>query len=145
MISSAPRKPLPAMSWADRLLLAEALATLAAASLAIRLLPFRRIAAGAARARQRHAAPQGRLLARVRWSVDAWARRVPWRAVCFQKGLAVHWMLRRRGIDSVLHYGAAHAPGEGLSAHVWVTVGTIIVTGGGEASRFARLASFPPQ
>jgi hypothetical protein len=103
------------------------------------------VAAVAARELQPRATAEARLLARVRWSVDAWARRVPWRAVCFQKGLAAHWMLRRRGIASVLHYGAAQAPDEGLSAHVWVSVGRTIVTGGGEAPRFARLASFPPQ
>lgn len=145
MTPAAPRRPVPAVSWPDRLLLVEALAILAAASLAIRLLPFRRVAAAAARERPLSAAADGRLLARVRWSVDAWGRRVPWRAVCFQRGLAVHWMLRRRGIASVLHYGAARLPDEGLSAHVWVSVGSRIVTGGGEAPRFARLASFPPQ
>lgn len=144
-MTPAPRKPIASISWSDRLLLAEALATLAAASLAIRLLPFRRVAAGAARARPPRAGADARLLARVRWSVNAWGRRVPWRAVCFQRGLAAHWMLRRRGIASVLHYGAAQVPDEGLSAHVWVSVGERIVTGGGEAPRFARLASFPPQ
>jgi hypothetical protein len=54
-------------------------------------------------------------------------------------------MLRRRGIASVLHYGAAQRPEKGLSAHVWVSVGSRIVTGGGEAPRFVRLASFPAQ
>ena len=145
MPSAAPRKPVPSVSWPDRLLLVEALATLAAASLAIRLLPFRHVAAAAARERPLSEAADARLLARVRWSVDAWGRRVPWRAVCFQRGLAVHWMLRRRGIASVLHYGAAQQPDEGLSAHVWVSVGSRIVTGGGEAPRFVRLASFPAQ
>ncbi len=143
MIPAAPRQSMTRISWPDRLLLAEALATLAAASLAIRLLPFRRVAAAAARERQAQAVPDQRLLARIRWSVDAWARRVPWRAVCFQRGLAAHWMLRRRGIASVLHYGAAQAPDEGLAAHVWVSVDETIVTGGAEAPRFARLASFP--
>ena len=133
------------VSWPDRLLLAEALATLAAASLAIRLLPFRRVASAAGRARPARASADARLLARVRWSVDAWGRRVPWRAVCFQRGLAAHWMLRRRGIASVLHYGVAQVADEGLAAHVWVSVGRTVVTGGGEAPRFARLASFPPQ
>lgn len=145
MNPTVSRKPIAEISWSDRLMLVEALATLAAASLAIRLLPFRRVAALAARERPLSESANPRLLARIRWSVNAWGRRVPWRAVCFQRGLAAHWMLRRRGVASVLHYGAAQEPDEGLLAHVWVSVGGTLITGGAEAPRFARLASFPPQ
>lgn len=79
---------------------------------------------------------------RVRSALLGWSRRVPWRVVCFQQGLALHWMARRRGIASVLHYGVAHDPA-GLAAHVWVSVDGRIVIGGEEAPRFACLAYFP--
>ena len=49
--------------------------------------------------------------------------------MCFQQGLAAQLMLRRRGIPSVLYYGAAQ-DGSGLHAHVWVRDGDIDVIGG---------------
>ena len=142
---SAPASPSPRAGFglSDWLMLGEALAALTLASLAIALLPFRRVAAGASSPLRRRAPADAHTVRRVRSAVNAWARRVPWRTVCFQKGLALHWMLRRRGIDSVLLYGARRA-GEGLAAHVWVDVGGRTVIGGEEAPNFACLARFPP-
>lgn len=132
----------------SRLALAEAFLALSAASLAIRLLPFRRTAALMGVTRRGWAQDvqqRDRLVARCRWAVDAWADRVPWRAVCFQRGLALHVMLRRRGIGSVLHYGVAQDREKGLHAHVWVDVGERTVMGGDVAADYARVASFPTQ
>jgi hypothetical protein len=136
---SGPRR----RNLSDWLLLAEALAALALASAAIALLPFRRIAAAASARGRRAPHADAETVRRVRGAVQGWARRVPWRAVCFQRGLALHWMLRRRGIRSVLLYGARRE-GEGLSAHVWVDVDGETVIGGEEAPSFACLARFPP-
>lgn len=138
---------LKAISWRDRLLLAEAATALAAAALAIRLLPFRTVVgrdeglSGSAAA----TSPQQawRQIDRVHWAIQAAARRLPLRLVCFQKGLALHRMLHRRGIASELHYGVAQGGERGLSAHVWVTYGGRDVIGGEEAPRFTRLATFP--
>jgi hypothetical protein len=80
---------------------------------------------------------------RVRWSIIACALRVPWRARCFQQGLAAHCMLRRSGVASVLYYGAAPDAKRGLVAHVWVRDGDTEVIGGEAAGRFAVLATFP--
>lgn len=126
----------------ELVLAGEALALLAAASLAIRLLPFRTVAATASRGEARRTEVEtGERIARI---VAAVARRVPWRTVCFQKGLACHWMLRRRGVASLLHYGVGRAEEERLSGHVWVSVGGRTVIGGEEAPRFSCLATFPP-
>ncbi|HEY0112477.1 MAG TPA: lasso peptide biosynthesis B2 protein [Allosphingosinicella sp.] len=127
----------------DWLLLAEALGTLALASLAIRIVPFRRLAAAASSWGRgaSHADPQ--MVRRVRGAVQGWAVRVPWKAVCFQRGLALHFMLRRRGIASVLHYGVGRKEETELAAHVWVNVGGETVIGGEEAPKFACLARFP--
>jgi hypothetical protein len=76
--------------------------------------------------------------------VGACADRVPWKAVCFQRGLALHWMLRRRGIASVLHYGIAQGNDRGLRAHVWISADGRVVLGGAEAAEFTCVASFPP-
>lgn len=139
---------LMALRASDILLLGEALLVLAAASLAIALLPFRRtveLMRVDRPDRSIEPAVRGRLVAKCRWAVQAWSGRVPWRAVCFQRGLALHLMLRRRGIRSTLHYGVAQSEAEGLRAHVWIDVGDRTVLGGAEAPQFTRLASFPAE
>jgi hypothetical protein len=135
--TAARRKPLGLQDYA---LLAEALATLVAASLAIRLLPFRRVAAFASRPPRRRSARDVDP-ARLRWAVRAWCRRVPWKALCFQGALALQMLLRRRGRASVLHYGIGRE--DGLKAHVWLSVDGEIVIGGDEVPRFVEVAAFP--
>jgi hypothetical protein len=134
------------LSWRDRLLLAEAVLWLGLGALAVALLPMRRTLRLAGRP-LRTSAPQQAVKAdcirRVRWAVLGAARRVPWRAVCFQRGLAAQAMLRRRGIDAVLYCGARRDDAQGLSAHVWVRVGEIDVTGGAVAAHFATLLRTP--
>jgi hypothetical protein len=143
MAAPATRPVRDRLRLADVPMLAEALAALALASLAVALLPFRRVAALASSTGRGPARTDAEAVRRARSALIGWARRVPWRAVCFQKGLAVHWMLRRRGIPSVLLYGARR-DGEGLAAHVWVDVDGETVIGGDEAPNFACLARFPP-
>lgn len=136
------------LSWHDRMLLVEATLLLAVAATAIAVLPFRVVGRLAARPVRRQApSQQTRLIEtrRVRWAIAASARRVPWRAMCFQQGLTAQIMLRRRGIPSVLYYGAAPDDQRGLSAHVWVRDGEIDVVGGEVALRYAVLATFPSQ
>lgn len=123
------------------LLLIEALAMLALASLLIAAFPFRRIAALCARgAKGADATPiQAREIAR---AIRGWGRRVPWHAMCFQQGLAAQLMLRRRGLAAALHYGAAHDE-TGLVAHVWVRSGEVDVIGCEGIERYGLLAVFP--
>lgn len=136
------------LSWANWWVLAEAVITLVAASFAIRLLPFKRTVelmqgkGDLGLGLDRVAAE--RLTNRCRWAVTWWADRVPWRAVCFQRGLALHLMLRRRGISSTLHYGVAQDGLKGLRAHVWISSEGRPVLGVDEADGFACLATFPP-
>jgi hypothetical protein len=128
-----------------RVLLLEALLALAWSSLLVRWLPFRTVLRLAGRGTQRRGQPAAAqsIVAEIVWAVQAIGRRVPWRAVCFQQGLAVHQLLRKRGIGTVLHYGVGQGP-EGLKAHVWVTHEDRAVIGGEEAPSFACLASVPP-
>jgi transglutaminase superfamily protein len=136
------------LSWQDRLLLLEAVLWLAIGGLAIAILPFRHIGFLAAHPIRGPKPPyEARLtkLRRVRWAIVTAAKRVPWHALCFQQGLAAQLMLRRRGVPSVLYYGAAQDDCSGLSMHVWVRDGDIDVVGGEIASHFAVLATFPHQ
>ena len=144
---ASPLRRLARLSRGNRHVLAEGLITLAAASLAIRLLPFKRtvemMQCSGGRAPPDPAAAE-RLIRQCRWAVKLWADRVPWRAVCFQRGLALHLMLRRRGIPSTLHYGVAQGGPEGLRAHVWISSEGQPVLGFEEAADFTCLATFPP-
>ena len=136
------------LSWQDQLLLLEAVLWLAVAGFAIAVLPFRHIGLLAARPVLRLKLPyHARLdkVRRIRWAIMSTATRVPWRAMCFQQGLAAQLMLRRRGIPSVLYYGAAQDESSGLRTHVWVRDGKVDVIGGEVAHHFAILATFPPQ
>jgi len=135
------------LSWRDRLLILETLISITLASVAIAILSFRSVVSRASR--MHRPTPLSTestedFVARLRWAITAVAARVPWRAVCFQQGLAAHLMLRRRGIASVIYYGAAQAPEAGeLAAHVWVRAGPLDVIGCENASRYALLATFP--
>jgi hypothetical protein len=134
------------LGWGERLLLAEAAGALVLASVAIRMLPFRRVvrAAGSGSPAEATAADAGAAdIRRVKWAVEASARYLPLKLVCFQKGLAVHKLLQRRGVATSLHYGVAQDPDQGLAAHVWVTHRGQPIIGGEEASRFTCLATFP--
>jgi hypothetical protein len=134
------------LSWRDRLLLSEAALWLGIAGLAIAVLPFRSVGLLAARPiRRQELARQARLnnVQRIRWAVTRVAARVPWRAMCFEQGLAAQLMLRRRGVPAVLYYGAKQDDQSGLNAHVWVCDGDVDIIGGESAHHFAILAAFP--
>jgi hypothetical protein len=135
------------LSTDDRLLLLEATLWLGVAGTAIAVLPFRHLGRLASCPVRLAVPPQQTRqmeVKRVRWAIITAARRIPWLAMCFQQGLAAQFMLRRRGIPSVLYYGAA-SDRRGLSAHVWVRDGSVDVLGGELASGFALLTTFPHQ
>jgi hypothetical protein len=73
-------------------------------------------------------------------TVSAVARRMPFRALCFEQGLTVQRMLRRRGVPAQLHYGIAAA--DGLKAHVWISVAGTIVHGGELAPAYGEVAQW---
>jgi len=130
----------------DRWLPLEATICTAVSGLAIAVLPFRYLGFLAARPISKpEPTHQLRMdtVTRIRLAIVFATQHVPWRVRCFQQGLAAQLMLRRRGIPSVLYYGA-RSDLNGLSAHVWVRDGDIDVIGGEVAYQFAVLATFPP-
>ena len=138
-----------AMPAKRRALLGEAMLELALAAAAIRLRPFRQALASAASPLGKRAPITPAVLAEI---VARAGQLVPFRAVCFQQGLALQRMARRRGIDARLHYGVGLAhpelgssgklPGD-LQAHVWVTVGTDGILGHEQAPYFRELLRSP--
>ena len=126
---------------ASPLLLAEAGIAILAASLMVRLVPFRTLASWLSAGRQGQASADLETAYWLRRAILAWARRLPWRALCFEQGVAAHLMLRRRRLASTLHYGAATIGGE-LQAHVWVTSGEMPLIGCENRDDFRLLARF---
>lgn len=129
------------LSGSRKRLLAEAVVALGAASVAVRMMPFKRAVRLGARRLAGSEAPD--LIGDARWAVETAARYIPWRAVCFQRGIALQWMLRRRGVDALLHYGVGCDEAGELQAHVWVAANDRVVIGGEEAERFQQVATFP--
>ncbi|MGH6926233.1 MAG: lasso peptide biosynthesis B2 protein [Propylenella sp.] len=138
---------------ARRLLLAEATLQLGLARLALIVLPFRVIAARtgafaapdapAVRAAPAVAGPEEQALAReIGWAVTRAARYLPFKAVCLPQALAARKMLARRGVGSVLHFGAARSAEKSFDAHAWLDAAGVEVTGYPVGKQFAEIACF---
>ena len=53
------------------------------------------------------------------------------------------WMLKRRGIDSVLHLGVeSRAATKKFSAHAWLEAGSVVITGWQEMDSYTVVARF---
>lgn len=133
------------MSPSEYVTLAEAMALIFLSAPVIKLAPFRRLGRLASLPVRRPVSPakQDEEINEVLWALAAAAKRTPLRALCFEYGLTAQVMLRRRGVPSTLYYGVAPDQAKGVSAHVWVRVGTIDITGNEIAHRYAELARFP--
>jgi len=146
--ATPPSPSLPArwrkLERADRWLLIEALILLVCSRLMILLLPFRRVVRLGADGAATDTPPSPHDLARLRWAIRAIARRMPFRALCFEQGLTARLMLRRRGIGSTLYYGAVREAGGQLATHVWIRCASVDVIGTEDCDRYAILATFPP-
>lgn len=115
---------------------------LAWANLALKLLPFRTAIAMGSRRIRSEEGPKKAVADEWAIAVARAARFVPWRSVCIHQGLALQWLLRKRGIPAILVYGTKFE-NEELTAHVWIKVGNRIVLGGKEANHFHEMTSYP--
>jgi hypothetical protein len=136
-----------------RMLVVEAVACLLAARLALIFIPFPRLAGHLGtfvpptdpRTSRSNAAgtPQHVKLAReIGWAVTRSARYVPFRAVCLPQAMAAQFMLRRRGVASVMRFGAGKGKDKPLDAHAWLDAAGVEVTGYPVAPNLAEIACF---
>lgn len=126
----------------------EALTAVIAARIGLWLLPFRWLV----RDRYKTSAPDRRDViltpvtqSRVRWvlrGLDRAVRLLPGQSTCLARALAMGWMLRRRGIPSILYLGVDVNDGR-LSAHAWLWAADGVVTGMAEAISFTPVAMYP--
>jgi len=92
---------------------------------------------------RRDASPQDAQLAEeIAWATTRAARHVPFKAVCLPQAMAARIMLRRRGVASVLHFGAARGRDKPIDAHAWLDAAGVEVTGYPVAGQFAEIACF---
>jgi hypothetical protein len=136
-----------------RALLAEAVAWLLLTRLALLLVPFPRLArrlgtfvppsdARAVAARMSGAPFATTLAEEIGWAVTRAARHVPFNAVCLPQAMTARIMLKRRGVGSVLHFGAAKGDQKPLDAHAWLDAAGVDVTGYPVAAKFTEIACF---
>ena len=146
-----------------RALLIEAVAWLLVARLSLIFVSFPRLArrlgtlvapadARALRAKSDDKHDQARVAEEVGWAVTRAARHVPFKAVCLPQAMAARIMLRRRGVDSVLHFGARIGqdrigqdkigPDKPIDAHAWLDAAGVEVTGYPVANTFAEIGCF---
>lgn len=71
------------------------------------------------------------------------ARYTPWDSSCFPQALVARLLLGLYGIPYGLYFGLMHDRQSGaLTAHAWVAVGKVSVTGGAGFGRFAVVGAF---
>lgn len=129
------------MNGGRRLLVVEAALMLGLARLALRLMPFRRIAPWLARAPETEICNEA-LAASICEAVTIAARNVPWNAVCLPQALVTKAMLARRGYGSSFHLGA-NFDGQGrLIAHAWLQAGGTVIIGANSVPGMTPLARF---
>jgi Transglutaminase-like superfamily len=136
-----------------RALLVEAVACLGVARLALIFVPFPRLArrlgsfvppsdARIALALTGASHDQAELAEAVGWAVTRAARYLPFKAVCLPQAMAARVMLKRRGVASVMHFGAAKGEEKPLDAHAWLDAAGVEVTGYPVAKNFSEIACF---
>lgn len=137
----------------QRLMLVEASACLLLSRLALVFVPFPKLARRlgefvppsdprAARVRERTDAAQAAVAEGVSWAVTRAARHVPFKAVCLPQAMAARVMLKRRGVASVMHFGAAKGTDKPLDTHAWLDAAGVDVTGYPVAENFSEIACF---
>ena len=136
-----------------RLMLAEAAVWLLLARLALVFVPFPVLARRLGdfvppsdprvwRMRERTDAAQADVAETVGWAVTRAARHVPFKAVCLPQAMAARVMLKRRGVASVMHFGAAKGTDKPLDTHAWLDAAGVEVTGYPVAENFSEIACF---
>jgi hypothetical protein len=136
-----------------RALVVEAAVWLLVARVALLAVPFPKLARRlgdfvapsderVAIARRDGTAQDARLAEDVGWATVRAARHVPFKAVCLPQAMAARIMLTRRGVASVLHFGAAKGTDKPIDAHAWLDAAGVEVTGYPVAGQFAEIACF---
>jgi hypothetical protein len=132
-------------SWREQLIVLKAGLWLVTARLALRLVSFQTLEGWFGRPSRDsvHGAERTAICRRVQWAIAEASDLLPGETVCFPRAMAAQMMLRRRGIQTTLYYGAAKLPTRKLKAHVWLQDGTVGIVGFENAAEYHILAKYP--
>jgi len=154
--SPSIRRPLRRFAQVDnrrRALVVEAVACLLLARLGLIFVPFPKLARQLGcfvppsdprvlAARTSGTQQDAALAQEIGWAVTRSARYVPFKAVCLPQAMAARVMLKRRGVSSVLHFGAVRGTDTPLDTHAWLDAAGVDVTGYPVANKFAEIGCF---
>ena len=144
-------RKLAALSWADRWLLVQVFCLLGVARLALRVIPFCRLARylGPLQTETPPDAPPEHLgqARRIGLAIARISPYTPWMSSCFPQALVAKFWLGRRGIPTTLYLGVALGKNDGsprseMTAHAWLRCGPLLVTGGRGSERYTITARF---
>jgi len=139
------------LGTARRVLFAEAVLRILVARLALSLLSFPRLArrlgslvppadSRIANAGNDNGPRESSIAREISWAMTRAAHHLPFGASCLTQAIAAHGMLKRRGIASVMHFGAAKGEIEALETHAWLDAAGVKVTGYPVADHLAEIA-----
>lgn len=139
----------------NQALAAEAVVSLLVASIASRCVPFDRLSRRFGDFVPPDSIPaecsavlepeQWRRACAIGWAVRRAAPLMPFRAVCLQQAMAAQAMLARRGIGSVMRFGAARGETRPVDAHAWLDAGNVRLTGYPVPPGLVELGCFVPR
>lgn len=76
------------------------------------------------------------------WAVQLMSRHTPWESACLAQSIAGKFMLKRRGLGSLLALGLRKDEAGKLTAHAWLRSGNEILIGEVGHETFTVLSSF---
>jgi hypothetical protein len=120
---------------------------LAAARLAIRVVPFARLQSWIGtpglrgESTPRLDTTDTARARRVGQTIQRAAARTPWASNCYSQALAARFQLGIAGIPHTVSFGLRRDEGDALEAHAWVVAGDVVVTGGG-VTNYTEVSSF---
>lgn len=130
------------LSPRERVFLIEAWCGLFGIDLALRCLPFPRVASFCGRPRAIKTdgnAPSHPPAARLAWLVAVAGEHNPLGTTCLKEALVLSWLMSRRGMAATLRIGVARRHGS-LNAHAWLEHDGRIILGGADAAAYGPLA-----
>lgn len=94
----------------------------------LKILPFKRIIQMFGNPSEPKKTIPQQLLTDIKEAVGISGHLIPWKNKCLVRSLAARRMLSQRGITSKLSLGILHTAMEKMSAHAWLTCGSIEIT-----------------
>lgn len=128
-----------ALAPPDRKLIVEAAWWFVAIRIALRLLPFAKLARYAGRRHEGRPADRSLAPGRIGWATAAVARRLAPPRSCLAQALTAQVMLGRRGRPAAVRFGVQREGGGSIEAHAWLECEGEVLVGGEGLEVFREL------